>query len=44
MYDCNFRCASYVTPLQYVTKETWRWQGNDENLRDFHNPWEKLGM
>jgi hypothetical protein len=43
MYDCNFHCASYVT-LQCVIKETWRWQGNDENLKYFHNPWEKLGM
>jgi hypothetical protein len=40
MYDCNFCCASYVTPLQCVIKETWRWQENDENLRDFHSPCE----
>jgi len=44
MFDCNFRCASYVTPLQCVIKKTWRWQGNDENFRDFHNPCENLGM
>jgi hypothetical protein len=43
MYDCNFHCASYVTSLQCVIKETWRWQGNEENLTNFHNPWEKLG-
>ncbi len=29
--------------MQCVIKETWRWQGNDENLRDFHNPCENLG-